>query len=53
MMSLFQKECAQIIKSVTYPLYVVVLVAFLMSQIGELKMMEEPKPGQADYGWTK
>lgn len=53
MMSLFQKECAQIIKSVTYPLYVVLLVAFLMSQIGELKMMEEPKPGQADYGWTK
>lgn len=49
---LFQKECAQIGKSLIYWLYVICLVLFFSSQLGSMKdnMLQAPMEGQKDYG---
>lgn len=53
-MTLFFKECGQVLKSLVYYIYVVVFVLFLTSQMGSEGSMKlhEPVPGEADYGMT-
>ncbi len=51
-MTLFWKECAQNIKSLTYLLYVCCLILFFVTQLGETTVIQEPQPGQANYGTT-
>lgn len=48
---LFQKECAQVGKSLIYWLYVVCLVLFFSSQMGSMKdnMLQPPEKGQDNY----
>lgn len=48
---LFQKECAQVGKSLIYWLYVACLLLFFASQMGSLKdnMLQAPKEGQENY----
>lgn len=48
---LFQKECAQVGKSLIYWLYVVCLVVFFSSQMGSMKdnMLQPPERGQDNY----
>lgn len=48
---LWKTECMQIAKSLTYWLYVIVLVLFFTSQLGNLgnSMAKEPKKGQESY----
>ena len=51
---LFLKECRQVLKSLVYYIYVVVFVVFISGQMSSegLKELQEPAPGQADYGET-
>lgn len=50
--TLFAKECKQILKSMVYYIYVVILVLFLSSQLGEglTDSLEKPEPGKESYG---
>lgn len=49
---LFLKECKQVLKSLVYYIYVVVFVLFITSQMGggEYEKLQEPMPGQSNYG---
>ncbi|MCI7813105.1 MAG: ABC transporter permease [Lachnospiraceae bacterium] len=49
-MQLFLKECRQNAKSLTYLVYVCCLILFYVTQLGEVSMITEPKPGQERYG---
>lgn len=48
---LWKKECMQVAKSLIYWLYIIVLVMFYVSQMGDLgnDMVAPPKPGQESY----
>ena len=48
--TLFLKECKQLLKSTTYYVLVICMVLFYTTQLGELNMIEKPRPGQQDYG---
>ena len=50
---LFIKECRQTLGSLVYWFIVLVLIFNFTSQIGDLKIMPEPKKGQGDYGYKK
>ena len=48
-MTLFKKECAQILKSLIFWLYVACLVLFFNSQLGNLNILTPPQEGQENY----
>lgn len=52
--TLFLKECKQVLKSLVYYIYVIILVLFLTSQMSEMGVEEvkEPEKGQDYYGIT-
>lgn len=49
---LFLKECHQTLKSLIYWLIVLILIFDFSTQLGGMKVMEKPQPGEDDYGWT-
>ncbi|XCP86523.1 ABC transporter permease [Roseburia hominis] len=51
MVTLWKKECRQILCSLIYWLYVIFLILFYTSQMGGMRgnMMTEPAPGQENY----
>lgn len=54
-MTLFFKECKQVLRSLVYYIYVVIFVLFITSQMsGEsaIDKLQEPQPGQSYYGET-
>lgn len=52
--TLFLRECKQILKSLVYYIYLIVLVLFLTSQMSgdSVNNLQEPKKGQDYYGMT-
>ena len=50
-LNVWRKECSQIVKNLTYWLYVICLVVFFTSQLGSMKehMISEPKPNEKTY----
>lgn len=52
--TLFIKECKQILKSLVYYIYVIVLILFLTSQMSSdsVNDLQKPKQGQDYYGMT-
>ncbi|MDE7320249.1 MAG: ABC transporter permease [Lachnospiraceae bacterium] len=48
---LFIKECRQTAKSLIFWLTVLILIFDFTSQLGELEIKNEPKPGQGNYGY--
>lgn len=52
--TLFIKECKQLLKSLVYYIYVIILVLFLTSQMSEESVgnLKEPEEGQDWYGMT-
>lgn len=48
--SLLGKECKQILKSVIFYLYLIILAVFVTSQIEEYSVVTKPQPGQESYG---
>ena len=48
--SLFAKECRQILKSIVFYVYIVVLVLFYITQLGDFSTLSKPQPGQESYG---
>lgn len=54
--TLLGKECKQIVKSLVYYLYLVILILFLTSQLTDgdwSGQLSEPKPGQENYGFKE
>ena len=49
-MTLFAKECRQILKSITFYIYVMILVLFYVTQLGDFLVLKEPQKGQESYG---
>ena len=48
--TLFIKECKQVLKSLAYYLYLIILIFFMTTQMGENEIVEKPKPEQESYG---
>lgn len=50
--TLFFKECKQVLRSLVYYIYLIILVLFLTSQMGEedVKSLQKPQKGQDFYG---
>lgn len=48
--TLFIKECKQVLRSLAYYLYLIILVFFMTTQMGENEIIEKPEPGQESYG---
>lgn len=48
--NLLGKECKQILKSVIFYLYLIILAVFVTSQIEEYSVVTKPQPGQESYG---
>ncbi|MHA9740013.1 ABC transporter permease [Robinsoniella peoriensis] len=48
--SLLGKECKQILKSVIFYLYLIILAVFVSSQMEEYSVVTKPQPGQESYG---
>lgn len=51
--ALFLKECKQIWHSLVYYLYLLIFVMFMVSQLGENVIVNEPKQGEEFYGTKK
>lgn len=50
LLTIFMKECKQIVRSLVFYLYLLVFIFFLTSQMGNTQIIKEPKPGAASYG---
>lgn len=50
--TLFLKECKQILKSLVFYIYAIVLIFFMTSQMGaeDIQVMEKPEPNAGSYG---
>ena len=48
--TLFLKECKQILKSISYYIFVACLVLFFVTQIGEFDVLVKPQEGMENYG---
>ena len=48
--TLFLKECKEILKSVTFYIFLACMVAFFVTQMGEFEGVTKPIPGQESYG---
>lgn len=48
--TLFLKECKILTKSAIYYIFLICMILFFTTQMGELRIMKEPKPGELDYG---
>lgn len=51
--TLFIKECKQVLRSLAYYLYLIILIFFMATQMGDNKIIEKPEPGQENYGTKK
>ncbi|MCR1842498.1 ABC transporter permease [Murimonas intestini] len=49
-LSLFWKECRQLLRSITFYLYLVILVLFYFSQLSTFTPLVKPQPGMKSYG---
>ena len=49
-LSLFLKECRQILKSITFYLYLIILVFFYFSQLSDFTPITKPVEGLKGYG---
>ena len=49
--TLFVKECKQMLHSLIYIIYLLIMVVFLVSQLGETQVIKEPLPNQEYYGF--
>lgn len=49
-MNLFLKECKQLLKCLTYYIFLICLFLFFWSQMGEETIIRKPQPGQDKYG---
>ena len=47
--TLFAKECKQMLHSLIYIIYLLIMVVFLVSQLGETQVIKEPLPNQDYY----
>lgn len=47
---LFIKECKEILRSITYYLFVVYMVLFFITQMGEFEVVSKPRIGMDEYG---
>lgn len=52
-LSLFLKECRQILKSLIFYIYILVFVLMITSQMSQMESIGAPKPGQDFYGTVK
>lgn len=52
LISLIKKECSLWMKSIVFYAYVIILVVFYVSQMGEAQPISRPEPGADDYGIT-
>lgn len=50
-MTLFLKECKEILKSSTYYIFIACTVIFFITQMGSFKGISKPIQGQSDYGF--
>lgn len=48
-MTLFKKECTQILKSLIFWLYAACLIFFFNSQMGNSTVLNPPQEGQENY----
>ena len=48
--SLFWKECRQILHSLVYYIFLLIMILFMTSQLSENEMVSEPEPGEEYYG---
>ncbi len=48
--TLFLKECKEILKSVTFYIFLACMVVFFVTQMGEFEGVTKPIPGQESYG---
>lgn len=49
--TLFFKECGQILKSITYYIFIACMVLFFVTQIGEFDVIVKPQEGMENYGF--
>lgn len=49
-LSLFWRECKQLLKSITFYLYLIILVLFYFSQLSTFNPLVKPQPGMKSYG---
>lgn len=52
LISLIKKECSMWMRSIVFFAYAVILVIFYVSQMEGGELIERPKPGAEDYGFT-
>ncbi len=52
-LTLLRKECAQYLKSIIYYIFLILLVADFISQMGTFDAVEKPEPGQDSYGYVR
>lgn len=53
LLQLFLKECRQTARSLVYWLIVLVLIFDFTTQLGDMTIRPEPKPGEEDYGMKR
>lgn len=51
-LTLFLKECKQMLRCLTYYVIVICMILFYISQMSDMDIIEKPVPGQEDYGFT-
>ena len=49
-LSLFAKECKQVSRSLVYYIFLMILILFMVSQLGATEIVQRPEPNQEDYG---
>ena len=49
--TLFLKECKEILKSITYYIFLICVAVFFVSQMGSVAAVSKPLPGAESYGW--
>lgn len=51
-LTLFLKECRQMLKCLTYYAILICILLFYTTQMGNVEMISKPQPGQKSYGYT-
>lgn len=50
-LTLFLKECKELLKSITYYIFLICMSVFFVSQMGSTNMLQKPVQGAESYGW--
>ncbi len=51
-LTLYLKECKQVLKGLTYYFIIICMALFYFSQLGNTEVVTKPQPGLPSYGWT-